>query len=101
MRRIGSALAALGVGAVALGASAYPAAAETGEVTVFINELVPLKTYEQPQGCHLLPPGAHVLNNETDYPVHIYGDPLCVGPSMTVPPGYGSHISPFMGSFSD
>jgi hypothetical protein len=101
MRRIGSTLVAIGVGAVVMGASAFPAYADTGEVTIFFNEFVPLKTYEQPQGCHTLPPGAHVLNNQTDYPVRIYADPLCLSPSLTVQPGYGSHISPFMGSFSD
>ena len=76
------------------------AAAPTEQVTVFQTELQSLKTFENPSGCHQLPPGSHVLANQTDEPVRIYGDPFCVGPSVTIPPGHGSHVAPGSGSFS-
>ncbi|MEZ7006295.1 hypothetical protein VM636_04330 [Streptomyces sp. SCSIO 75703] len=76
------------------------AAAAEGEVTVFQTELQPLTVYRDPAGCHKLPAAAHVLNNATDGPVRIYGDPFCLGPSVTVPPGYGAHVAPGSGSFS-
>jgi hypothetical protein len=64
------------------------------------TEMQQLTTYENPDGCHKLPLAAHVLNNQTDEPVRIYGDPLCLGPSVTVEPGHGSHVPPGSGSFS-
>ncbi|QUH06319.1 hypothetical protein HUO13_28460 [Saccharopolyspora erythraea] len=81
-------------------AAAVPASAATEQVTVFETEAQPLTTYENPDGCYKLPPAAHVLNNQTNEPVRIYGDPLCLGPSMTVEPGHGSHVAPGSGSFS-
>ncbi|PKW18384.1 hypothetical protein [Saccharopolyspora spinosa] len=84
----------------AMGAAAVPASAATGQVTVFETEAQPLTTYENPEGCYKLPLAAHVLNNQTDKPVQIYGDPFCMTPSLTVQPGRGSHVAPGSGSFS-
>ncbi|MEU5849146.1 hypothetical protein [Saccharopolyspora shandongensis] len=86
--------------ALAMGLSAGSAAAANGEVVVFETEAQQLTTYAAPQGCEKLPLAAHVLVNNTDGPVRIYGDPLCMGPSVTVLPGYGSHVAPGSGSFS-
>ncbi|MYU20749.1 hypothetical protein [Streptomyces sp. SID8352] len=83
-----------------VGLAAGPAAAADGEVTVFQTELQPLTVYKDPAGCQKLPAAAHVLNNTTDRPVRIYGDPFCLGPSLVVPPGHGSHVAPGSGSFS-
>ncbi len=76
------------------------ALAATDEVTVFETEVQPLTTYDDPSGCEKLPPASHVLTNQTDDPVRIYGDPFCTGPSLVVPPGHGSHVAPGSGSFS-
>ena len=83
-------------------ASAAPAAAEsdTGEVIVFSTEVTELAVWEDPEGCVKLPVDAHVLVNQTDKNVMIYGDPLCLTPGSTVAPGYGSHVAPGSGSFS-
>lgn len=85
--------------AVALFA-ATPAEASTGRVTVFSTEVAPLKVYDDPTGCNTLPPGAHVLTNESDAPVRVYADPFCLTPSLVVQPGYGTHVPPIAGSFS-
>ncbi|HEY3502317.1 MAG TPA: hypothetical protein VGN37_05925 [Actinocatenispora sp.] len=100
MRRI-VAIAATAAAAAALtiGVSA-PASAAQGRVTVFGTELTPLTTYDNPAGCYKLPFDAHVLTNQTDSPVHVYADPFCATPSLTVNPGYGSHVAPGSGSFS-
>lgn len=87
-------------GALVIGAPGSSALAATGQVTVFETEVQELTTYDDPSGCQKLPPAAHVLNNKTDEPVRIYGDPLCVGPSLVVQPGHGSHVAPGSGSFS-
>ncbi len=101
MRRTCSTLIALAAAVVTLGATTAPAHAATGEVVVFATEFVPLKVYENPTvGCYKLPLSAHVLTNRTNEPVHIYGDPLCLTPGMTVPPGQGTHVAPGSGSFS-
>ncbi|GHA89114.1 hypothetical protein ACIQRS_04160 [Streptomyces termitum] len=84
----------------ALGLFQAPAHAAEGTVTVFETEVQPLTVYENPRGCHKLPLAAHVLTNATDRPVRIYGDPFCLGPSVAVPPGHGSHVAPGSGSFS-
>lgn len=76
------------------------ALAASGQVTVFETEVQQLTTYDEPSGCHKLPEAAHVLNNQTDEPVRIYADPLCVGPGLVVEPGHGSHVAPGSGSFS-
>ncbi|UNS99845.1 hypothetical protein MMF93_27885 [Streptomyces tubbatahanensis] len=67
---------------------------------MFSTEFQPLTHYENPEGCHKLPLDAHVLNNNTDQPVKVYGDPFCVTPGLTVQPGHGSHVAPGSGSFS-
>ncbi|MEV7098789.1 hypothetical protein AB0M80_38750 [Amycolatopsis sp. NPDC051045] len=59
-----------------------------------------LDTWENPEGCQKLPAPAHVLVNETDAVVNIYGDPLCMTPNLSVEPGYGAHVAPETGSFS-
>ncbi|MFD7711412.1 hypothetical protein ACFV6E_02755 [Streptomyces sp. NPDC059785] len=85
---------------VAIGVGSVPAHASTGKVYVFGTELEQVTTYENPSGCVKLPPTAHVLINETDAPVQIYGDPFCMTPSLSVQPGYGSHVASGSGSFS-
>ncbi|MEV4394083.1 hypothetical protein [Nonomuraea sp. NPDC049607] len=80
--------------------AAAPARAATGQVVVFQVEALPLEIYDDPGGCTKLPLAAHVLNNQTDQAVRIYGDPFCLGSSVTVRPGYGSHVPAGSGSFS-
>jgi hypothetical protein len=75
--------------------------ASTGQVVVFSTEFQPLTTWENPEGCQHLPAGAHVLTNQTDMAVTVYGDPFCMTPSpVRVSPGHGSHVPPTAGSFS-
>ncbi|MGW4378986.1 hypothetical protein [Kitasatospora sp. NPDC004531] len=83
-------------------AAPAPAAtrAASGEVVVFSSELLPLDVYRDPSGCQQLPTVAHVLNNQTDRPVQVYGNPFCIGPSVAVQPGYGTHVPGGAGSFS-
>jgi hypothetical protein len=100
MRKI---TAALGIVVPALAVSILacpPAVAATGDVTVFSLETVPVTVYHDPVACQKLPPGAHVLVNQTEDDVRIYADPLCLTPSLTIHPGYGSHVAPGSGSFS-
>ncbi|MFI7112117.1 hypothetical protein ACIBK9_37810 [Nonomuraea sp. NPDC050227] len=80
--------------------AAAPARAATGQVVVFQVETLPLEVYNDPRGCTKLPLAAHVLNNQTDQVVRIYGDPFCFGSSVTVRPGHGSHVPAGSGSFS-
>lgn len=75
-------------------------AAATGDVVVFSTEVQPLDVYRDPTGCQQLPTVAHVLNNQTDRPVRVYGNPFCVGPSVVVQPGHGTHVPGGAGSFS-
>ncbi|MFC6063359.1 hypothetical protein [Streptomyces ochraceiscleroticus] len=102
MRRVGSVFALVAVALIASVSATVPATAapSDGEVTVFRTELQPLTTYENPAGCQTLPVGAHVLVNRTDKPVRVYRDPFCLTPSLTVQPGYGTHVPPDTGSFS-
>lgn len=88
--------------AAVIGFAAAPASAAEGvnEVVVFSHEIAPLSVYEDPQGCHAMPVGAHQLNNRTDKTVTVYQDPLCLVPQMQVQPGYGTHVTPVTGSFS-
>ncbi len=72
----------------------------TGRVVVFSTELQKIDTWEAPEGCQKLPAAAHVLINETDEVVNTYGDPLCMTPSVSVQPEYGTHVAPDTGSFS-
>ncbi|MEU6129030.1 hypothetical protein ABZ805_07645 [Saccharopolyspora sp. NPDC047091] len=75
-------------------------AATTGQVLVFSTELQPVDSYDAPSGCYRAPLAAHVLINDTDEPVRIYGDPLCLTASLVVQPGHGAHVPPGTGSFS-
>ncbi|WP_409473353.1 hypothetical protein [Streptomyces sp. HC307] len=101
MRRICSTLTALAAAVLALGVTAAPANAATGEVVVFEVETAPLTVYTNPaEGCYKLPAAAHVLTNRTDLPLRIHADPLCLDPGLTVEPGYGSHVAAGSGSFS-
>ncbi|MFF4342719.1 hypothetical protein ACFY00_22645 [Kitasatospora sp. NPDC001540] len=95
------------VSLVALGsvlglAAPAPAAARaaSGDVVVFSTEAQPLDTYTDPAGCQQLPTVAHVLTNQTDRPVKVYGNPFCLGPSVVVQPGHGTHVPGGAGSFS-
>lgn len=83
-------------GSTAFAESATP----TGRVVVFSTELQEIDTWEAPEGCQRLPAAAHVLINETDEVVNTYGDPLCMTPSASVQPEYGTHVAPGTGSFS-
>ncbi|MGW1840102.1 hypothetical protein [Streptomyces sp. NPDC002067] len=88
--------------AVALGVAgpAVAAGPEGGEVAVFSTEAQPLDVYRDPEGCHALPAAAHVLANLTDRPVKVYGNPFCLGPSVVVLAGHGTHVPGGAGSFS-
>ncbi|MFJ3098741.1 hypothetical protein [Streptomyces hydrogenans] len=83
-----------------LGLAGSAQATATGDVVVFSTEFQPLDVYRDPAGCHQLPTVAHVLTNQTDRPVRIYGNPFCLGPSVVVQPGYGTHVPGGAGSFS-
>ncbi|GHJ91360.1 MULTISPECIES: hypothetical protein [Streptomyces] len=83
-----------------LGLAGSAQAAATGDVVVFSTEVQPLDVYRDPAGCRQLPTVAHVLTNQTDRPVRIYGNPFCLGPSVVVQPGYGTHVPGGAGSFS-
>jgi hypothetical protein len=93
----GAAIAVATTFATAAAASADPA---TGAIVVFSTEFTELTVVENPEGCVKLPPEAHVLANQTDQPVQVHADPLCLTPGLTVAPGYGSHVVPGSGSFS-
>jgi hypothetical protein len=83
-------------------AVAVPAVAESasGKVIVFSTEVTELTVWEDPAGCVKLPVAAHVLVNQTDKDVKVYGDPFCISPGLTVAPGFGSHVAPGSGAFS-
>lgn len=83
-------------------AAAAPAIAEsnTGKIIVFSTDFTEAAIWEDPDGCVKLPVDAHVLINQTDKDVLIYGDPFCLTPGLTVAAGYGSHVAPGSGSFS-
>ena len=74
--------------------------AAAGQVTVFSTEFTELNVWENPSECSILRVGAHVLINQTDKPVQVYADPLCLTPGHTVRPGFGSHVTPGTGSFA-
>ncbi|MFF9343898.1 MULTISPECIES: hypothetical protein [unclassified Streptomyces] len=83
-----------------LGLAGSAQAAASGDVVVFSTEVQPLDVYRDPAGCQRLPAVAHVLTNQTDRPVRIYGNPFCLGPSVAVQPGFGTHVPGGAGSFS-
>ncbi|WP_018685757.1 hypothetical protein [Actinokineospora enzanensis] len=83
-------------------ASAAPPTGGIDQVLVFSFEYTPVAVFDQPKGCNILPAGAHVLINQTQRTVTIYGDPAClfpIFPFQKVAPGNGTHVSP-IGSFS-
>ncbi|MEV7216334.1 hypothetical protein AB0O31_25000 [Kitasatospora cineracea] len=92
----------LAAGSVLGLAAPAPAAVRSasGDVVVFSTEAQPLDVYRDPAGCQQLPALAHVLTNQTDGPVKIYSNPFCLGPSVVVQPGYGTHVPGGAGSFS-
>lgn len=100
MRKFTAVLLAVASGLTAAILTAVPAQAATGDVTVFSTEFQPLAVYHDPTGCIKLPALAHVLVNQSSGDVRIYADPLCLTPSLTIHPGYGSHVAPGSGSFS-
>ncbi|MGH3761626.1 hypothetical protein [Actinophytocola sp.] len=75
------------------------AGAAKGVVLVFEHEFTSTTRFVNPSGCIKLPPLAHVLTNQTDAFVRVYADPLCLTPSIVVPPGSGSHLAPLSASF--
>jgi len=108
MRRLATALFALAAAAVPALVTAAPAQAEaSGQVVVFSTETEPLAVYQDPAGCHKLPPLSHVVDNLSDRPIKVYADPFCTvpatlpnhGPVGTLAPGYGTHVTG-VGSFS-
>jgi hypothetical protein len=100
MRRLAAVLVAVVSGLTISILTGVPADAATGDVTVFSTELQPLDVFHNPTGCLKLPLAAHVLVNQTSSDVRTYADPLCLSPSLTIHPGYGSHVAPGSGSFS-
>lgn len=92
--RIPSAMAALVLGSLFLGAA--PAHAATGEVVVFTTEFEDLVRYTDPVsgGCVRLPATAHVLVNLTDADVSLHAGPWCTGSGVTVEPDRGWHAPP-------
>ncbi|MER8060655.1 MULTISPECIES: hypothetical protein [unclassified Streptomyces] len=93
-------LVALVAAGAVLGLTAPAQAASSGDAVVFSTEAQPLDVYHDPVGCRRLPALAHVLSNLSDQPVRIYGNPFCLGPSLVVQPGYGTHVPGGAGSFS-
>src|SRR4051794_15082704 len=100
MRRAIAATAGVAAAVLAFVGDAVPASAAQGQVVVFSTENAPLDKYDDPSGCTKLPDAAHVLDNLTDKPVTIYGDPQCLSPGPVVDPGYGTHVPAGSGSFS-
>lgn len=100
MKRTFAALSTVVAAVFLVLATATPALAAGGNVVVFESEFTKVVTYDNPSGCYKLPLLAHVLVNQTGKDVRIYLDPLCLASSMTVPPGYGSHVAIGTGSFS-
>ncbi|WP_084734726.1 hypothetical protein [Actinophytocola xinjiangensis] len=89
------------VTAAAWASSVVPASAATGEVVAFVADLLPVTRFENPSGCTALPAGSHVIFNETDGPITVYGDPLCfvpLEPLATLEPGRSMHVT-MAGSF--
>ena len=85
------------------------AAAPEGKIIVFVTEGsetspagTKLRVYPASESCQALPPGAHVVANDTDERLLLFADPFCLGPVPPpfnfIEPGYGAHVSP-TGSF--
>ncbi len=80
--------------------SAPHASATEGRVLVFTTEISKATVYENPTGCTVFPPAAHIVVNQTNTPIKIYAGPSCIGPSIPVESGWGGHISPVPGTNS-
>ncbi len=74
--------------------------AAEGKVLVFKTEFSEATVFDNPQGCIALPGFAHVLVNQTNAPIRVFGLPGCTGPSLTAQPGWGGHVPAAGGSFS-
>jgi hypothetical protein len=88
---------------------ALPAGAQAerpeGKVVVFVTEGstvsfvgTKLKEYDATTSCQALPPGAHVVINQSSQRLLFYADPSCLFPVPPpfnfINPGYGAHVSP-------
>ncbi|MGH3761628.1 hypothetical protein [Actinophytocola sp.] len=84
------------------GATASAAAEpDTPQVVAFIGDFLPTEVWDEPTGCNALPIGTHVVFNETDAPITVYVDPLCLiplAPLAKLEPGHSMHVSA-VGSF--
>lgn len=113
--RTPAAIAAAALSAVLLTSAAAPAsageraAAPEGKIIVFVTEGAQvslagtrLKEYPAATTCQSMPPGAHVVANDSNGRVLLFTDPFCVFPTPPpfnfISPGYGAHVSP-TGSF--
>ena len=84
-----------------LAVGAPHASAAEGKVLVFTTEISKATVYENPTGCTVFPPAAHIVINQTNVPIKIYAGPSCIGiPIVTAEPGEGGHISPVPGTNS-
>jgi len=110
-----AAIAATALSAALLTSAAAPAgareraAAPEGKIIVFVTEGAQtswagtrLKEYPASESCQSLPPGAHVVANDSSGRLHFFADPVCASPVPPpfnfISPGYGAHVSP-TGSF--
>ncbi|TDD90885.1 hypothetical protein E1202_07180 [Saccharopolyspora karakumensis] len=99
IRRIASVLLASGLLAVGLVGSAG-AQAPSGQVLVFIADaVVPVQKFQDPQGCHALPTGTHVVINDTGRAITLYPTPTCTGAGIELAPEHGAHELPAFGGF--
>jgi hypothetical protein len=83
-------------------AVATPATADEHErVVAYNSEFTPVHVWHEPVGCNVLPFATHVIVNETDRPIRVYADPVCLvplEPTATVFSGDSTHVSS-VGSF--
>lgn len=78
-----------------------PTTPANGQVVAFIGDFLPTKTWENPTGCHPLPPATHVIFNETNRTIEVFADPMCLiplEPLTRLPPARSTHVSS-VGSF--
>ncbi|TDD08913.1 hypothetical protein E1181_05405 [Saccharopolyspora terrae] len=99
IRRIASVLLASALLVMGVVGSAG-AQAPSGQVLVFIADAaVPVEKFQNPQGCHALPTGTHVVINDTDRAITLHPTPTCTGPGIELAPGHGAHELPAFGGF--
>lgn len=101
---LASGIAILGLVGGSAGAQTSEPKLANGEVEVFIlDKLVPVKKFQNPDGCYQLPAGTHVVINDTDSNITLYAGSDCGGslpsPGISLDPGYGAHELPAFGSF--